>query len=226
MSEEEFAVLENKPTAKRRTWADVFVSTSYLMGALIFLILSGLAIYYIFGNIPNWFFISIIGSFLFIPFLFDRAKDGAELFIVSESPFQLTEYRVGKNTGLSIDGSAINLLSRSGTTRKLLTDFDIETLEAKGSQFAGIDQIDQMRDLSTLSRLTQTLEQTMKESRISSQEVGVEVEKRSIEIVDWALKTIYGAIIPTEINEAFGIGDEEKPLDVPQGFESGEVELE
>lgn len=226
MSEEEFAVVENKPTAKRRTWADVFVSTSYLMGALIFLILSGLAIYYIFGNIPNWFFISIIGSFLFIPFLFDRAKDGAELFIVSESPFQLTEYRVGKNTGLSIDGSAINLLSRSGTTRKLLTDFDIETLEAKGSQFAGIDQIDQMRDLSTLSRLTQTLEQTMKESRISSQEVGVEVEKRSIEIVDWALKTIYGAIIPTEINEAFGIGDEEKPLDVPQGFESGEVELE
>jgi len=40
------------------------------------------------------------------------------------------------------------------------------------------------------------------------------VEKQSIEIVDWALKTIYGAIIPTEVSEAFGIDDEKEALDV------------
>lgn len=224
MTDEEQIDSMSSSTAKRRTWADVFVSTSYLLAGLLFLILSGLAIYYIFGKIPNWFYIAIIGSMLFIPFLFDRARDGAELLIVSENPFQLTEYRIGKNTGLTIDGAAVSLISRSGTNRKLLTDFDIDTLVGKGSKFADIDQIDQMRDLSTLQRLTQTLEETLRESRISSQEVGIEVEKRSIEIVDWALKTIYGAIIPTEISEAFGIDEKEKTLDVDTGLDSLEVE--
>ena len=38
------------------------------------------------------------------------------------------------------------------------------------------------------------------------------MEKQSIEIVDWALKTIYGAIIPSEVSEAFGIEEEAKEL--------------
>ena len=62
--------------------------------------------------------------------------------------------------------------------------------------------------------LTEMLENTLKESRISAQTVGVEVEKQSIEIVDWALKTIYGSIIPTEISQSFGIDEESKDLDV------------
>ena len=58
------------------------------------------------------------------------------------------------------------------------------------------------------------LEDTLKESRISSQTVGIEVEKQSIEIVEWALKTIYGSIIPTEISESFGLDEKEADLDV------------
>ena len=40
------------------------------------------------------------------------------------------------------------------------------------------------------------------------------MEKQSIEIVDWALKTIYGSIIPTEISESFGIDEKDGELDV------------
>jgi hypothetical protein len=82
--------------AKRRTWADVFVSTTYITGGLIFLTILGIGAYFVFGKIPGWFWISIFGSFLFIPFLQERAKDGAELFLIANEPFKLTEYRIGK----------------------------------------------------------------------------------------------------------------------------------
>ena len=76
--------------AKRRTWADVFVSTTYITAGLIFLVILAIGSYFILGKIPGWFWISIFGSLLFIPFLQERAKDGAELFLVSDGPFQLT----------------------------------------------------------------------------------------------------------------------------------------
>ena len=144
----------------------------------------------------------------------ERAKDGAELFLVSDEPFKLTEYRVGKNVGLEIDGIGTRFQSESGVSRIILTDLDKETMQGKGSAFGGLTPIDQVRDLNTLQKLTEMLENTLKESRISAQTVGVEVEKQSIEIVDWALKTIYGSIIPTEISESFGIDEESKDLDV------------
>lgn len=200
--------------AKRRTWADVFVSTTYITGGLIFLVILGIGAYFVFGKIPSWFWISIFGSFLFIPFLQERAKDGAELFLVSDEPFKLTEYRIGKNVGLEIDGIGTRFQSESGVSRIILTDLDKETMQGKGSAFGGLTPIDQVRDLNTLQKLTEMLENTLKESRISAQTVGVEVEKQSIEIVDWALKTIYGSIIPTEISESFGIDQESKDLDV------------
>ena len=40
------------------------------------------------------------------------------------------------------------------------------------------------------------------------------MEKQSIQIVDWALKTIYGSIIPTEVSEAFGVEQDSQELDV------------
>jgi hypothetical protein len=203
--------------AKRRTWADVFVSTSYIGAGLIFLIILGIGSYFILGKIPGWFWIAIFGSFLFIPFLQERAKDGAELFLIANEPFKLTEYRIGKNVGLDIEGIGTRFQSESGVSRIILTDLDKETMKGKGSAFGSLTPIDQVRDLTTLQKLTDMLESTLKESRISAQTVGVEVEKQSIEIVDWALKTIYGSIIPTEISESFGV--EEKSADL-------EVELE
>lgn len=200
--------------AKRRTWADVFVSTTYITAGLVFLGILAIGSYFILGKIPGWFWISIFGSFLFIPFLQERAKDGAELFLISDEPFKLTEYRIGKNVGLEIDGIGTRFQSESGVSRIILTDLDKETMQGKGSAFGSLTPIDQVRDLTTLSKLTQMLEETLKESRISAQTVGIEVEKQSIEIVDWALKTIYGSIIPTEISESFGLEEESKELDV------------
>lgn len=212
--------------AKRRTWADVFVSTSYITAGLIFLVILGIGSYFILGSIPGWFWISIFGSFLFIPFLNERAKDGAELFLITDAPFKLTEYRIGKNVGLEIAGIGTRFQSESGVSRIILTDLDKENMIAKGSAFGGLTPIDQIRDLTTLNKLTEMLESTLKESRISAQTVGVEVEKQSIEIVDWALKTIYGSIIPTEISESFGLETEEKELDVDLDTDSIIEDLE
>jgi hypothetical protein len=158
--------------------------------------------------------LSIIASLLFVPFLIERAKDGSDLFMVTDDPFKLTEYRIGKRVGLEIDGVGTRFQSKSGVDRMVLNSLDVNTKKAKGSPFGGLTQIDQVRDMNTLTKMTQMLEKTLKESRISAQTVGVEVEKQSIEIVDWALKTIYGAIIPTEVSEAFGIDDEKEALDV------------
>lgn len=218
MSEIEQSIDEKTPT-RGRTWADVFVGATYITGAIIFLILLGAAIYFFLGDLPSWFFLSIIASLIFVPFLMERAKDGSELFIVSNEPFKLTEYRIGRRVGLEIEGNGVQFQSRSGIYRTFLRDLDIESKKAKGSPFGGLTQIDQVRDMNTLERAVKGLEETLKESRISSQEVGVAVEKQSIEIVDWALKTIYGAIIPTEISEAFGIEEKKEVLDVEEILE-------
>ena len=204
----------SKGMAKRRTWADVFVSTTYITAGLIFLVILAVGSYFILGEIPSWFWISIIGSFLFIPFLNERAKDGADLFLIADEPFKLTEYRIGKNVGLEIDGIGTRMQSESGVSRIILNSLDKDTMKAKGSAFGSLTPIDQIRDLTTLDKLTKMLEDTLKESRISAQTVGIEVEKQSIEIVDWALKTIYGSIIPTEISESFGLDEKEADLDV------------
>lgn len=219
MTEEEQTVIH-----RGRTWADVFVGATYITGGVLFLIILGLSIYFFLGTLPNWFFLSIILSTIFIPFLNDRAKDGAELFLITDGPFRLTEYRIGRKVGLEIDGIGTDFKSKSGVSRTILTDLDIDKRKGKGSLFAEMTQIDQVRDMTTLQRVINELEISLKESRISSQEVGVAVERQSIEIVDWALKTIYGAIIPTEISEAFGIEETKKTLNVEEIIEpEGEV---
>lgn len=205
---------QRKAPNRGRTWADVFVGATYITGGIVFLIGLGAVIWWLLGDLPDWFFLSIIASLLFVPFLMERAKEGAELYLVADEPFKLTEYRVGKKVGLEIQGVGVGFQSKSGVRRTVLTDFDENAKKAKGSAFGALTPIDQVRDLSTLQKMTEMLENTLKESRISAQTVGVEVEKQSIEIVDWALKTIYGAIIPTEVSEAFGIAEEEKHLDV------------
>lgn len=214
MSSEETIESTEYSGAKRRTWADVFVSASYITTGLIFIVILAVMAYFYFGKIPAWFFISILGSLIFIPFLQERAKDGVDLFLIANEPFKLTEYRIGKNVGLEIEGIGTRFQSETGVSRIILTDLNKETMKAKGSAFGSMTPIDQVRDLETLNKLTNMLESTLKESRISAQTVGIEVEKQSIEIVDWALKTIYGSIIPTEISESFGIDEKRVDLDV------------
>jgi hypothetical protein len=212
MSEESKESIDTNPTTGR-TWADVFVNGSLILTGILFILILGIAAYFILGEVPTWFFIAVLTSLIFIPFLNERARDGADLILVADEPFQLTEYRVGRRVGLEIEGKGVQFQSKSGIYRTVLTEFDPKSKTGKGSAFAELSQIDQVRDMTTLSKVIKSFEETLRESRMSSQEVGIAVEKQSIEIVDWALKTIYGAIIPTEISEAFGIEEKKEVLD-------------
>lgn len=216
---------DETPPLTGRTWADVFVNASYIAGGLFFLVLMGIAAYFILGEIPTWFFIAILTSLIFIPFLSERAKDGADLILIADEPFKLTEYRIGRRVGLEIEGNGVQFQSRSGVYRTILTQFDPKTKTGKGSAFAELTPIDQVRDMTTLQRVIKGLEDTLRESRVSSQEVGIAVERQSIEIVDWALKTIYGAIVPTEISEAFGIKETKEEISLEAIKDATEPEL-
>ena len=200
---------QNTPIVGRTIW-DVIIASSYIMAGLLFVGGLALILYFALDELPTWFWISIAGSFAFIPFLLDRAKDGSDLILVSDDEFKLTEYRVGRKYGLEIEGNGVNFTSKSGVNRLLLTDIDIDNKYAKGSLFGGYSQIDQVRDINTLTNLSELLEDNLRETRISAQNVGVEVEKQSKQIVDWALKLVYGSIIPNEISDIFGIDTNEE----------------
>ena len=191
------------PIVGRTIW-DIAVSSSYIMAGLIFIIGLGFFLYFVLDEVPVWFFIAIAGSLAFIPFLMDRAKEDAMLILVSNDEFKLSEYRVGKKYGLNIEGNGVNFTSKSGVNRLLLNSIDPELKTASGSLFGNFTQIDQVRDINTLNNLSIMLEDTLRENRINAQNVGVEVEKESKKVVDWALKLVYGSIIPNEISEIFG----------------------
>lgn len=193
-----------KPIQKYgRTWADVFAQTSYLIAALIFLSIVGVIIYFIFDRIPQWFILSILGSFIFIPFLMDRAKEKADLVIILDEPMKMTEYRVGRKYNYSLIGNPVLVSSNSGIKRTLLLDFNKNTNVAKALPFAELSPLDQMRDMNTNLNLAKMFEENLREQRISKQTVGIEVEKQSREIVDWSLKVLYGSIIPTELEDIY-----------------------
>jgi hypothetical protein len=191
------------PIVGRTIW-DIAVSSSYIMAGLIFIIGLGFFLYFVLDEVPVWFFIAIAGSLAFIPFLMDRAKEDAMLILVSNDEFKLSEYRVGKKYGLNIEGNGVNFTSKSGVNRLLLNSINPELKTASGSLFGNFTQIDQVRDINTLNNLSIMLEDTLRENRINAQNVGVEVEKESKKVVDWALKLVYGSIIPNEISEIFG----------------------
>jgi hypothetical protein len=40
-----------------RTWADVFVGSTYILGGFVFLIALGIGAYFLLGELPTWFFV-------------------------------------------------------------------------------------------------------------------------------------------------------------------------
>lgn len=213
MTVEESSKTTSSPPIVGRTFWDLAIGGSYILGGALILGLIALILYFWFDEVPPWFWISIFGSFFFIPFLIERAKEDTDLFLVSDSPFKLTEWRVGRKFGLDIEGNGSLFMSDSGTYRTVLTSLDPDLRIAEGSSFGEYTQIDQVRDMNTLMNLSLLLEETLRENRISHQTVGVEVERKSKEIVDWALQTIYGAIIPTEISDIFGSEEKEATIE-------------
>jgi hypothetical protein len=135
---------------------------------------------------------------------------------VIDEHFKMSEFRIGKKYGLKIQGKGVRYQSYSGTDRILLSDLDLDKKTAKGFMFAELNQLEQIRDMTTLQNTIETLENTLKEQRVSMQTVGIEVEQQSIQIVDWALKTIYVSIIPTEISESFGVDVKEPEIELKE----------
>jgi hypothetical protein len=204
-----------------RTWADLVVGSSYVMGGILFIVALLVGAWFLFGSIPQWLFISIGASLAFIPFLVERAKDDARLFMVLDGPARLTEYRIGKRVPLAIDGGSVRFNSKSSVERVLLTEFDADARRGTGTMLANFSQLDQVRDLSTVDRLSKALEGTLREERLTMQHVGIEVERRNREIVDWALRLIYEGTVPTEITEALGIDEVKEPdLDLNDDLEA------
>ena len=161
---------QKAPIVGRTVW-DIAVSSSYIMAGLIFIVGLGVFLYFVLDELPVWFFIAIAGSFAFIPFLMERAKEDAQLILVSNDEFKLSEYRVGKKYGLNIQGNGVNFTSKSGVKRLMLNSLDPETKTAKGSIFGNYTQIDQVRDINTLNNLSIMLEDTLRETRINAKTV-------------------------------------------------------
>ncbi len=199
---------EEVPKQYGRTWADVFAQTSYLFAGLIFVVLVGVVVWFVFDRIPQWFFLSIVGSLVFIPFLMERAKEKADFVCVMDEPMKFTEYRVGRKYSYDLYGNPVVLSSNSGVMRMMLLEFNKETRVAQALPFAELTPLDQMRELNTNLTLSKMFEENLRENRLSKQMVGVEVEKQSSKIVDWALNVLYGSIIPTELEDIYETLDE------------------
>lgn len=195
--------MDEQPKQYGRTWADVFAQTSYLIAGLVFLVIVGVVIWFVFDRLPQWFFLSILGSMVFIPFLIERAKEKADLLCVMDEPMKLTEYRIGRKYDYELYGNPVHLSSNTGVIRMMLMDFNKESRKAQALPFAELTPLDQMRELNTNLMLSKMFEETLRENRLSKQMVGVEVEKQSSKIVDWALNVLYGSIIPTELEDIY-----------------------
>lgn len=205
-----------------RTWADLALYAFFGALGAGALALLGFGIYRLFGYVPMWTVAAAASSLIFVPWMMERAKDDARLFVVVDGPMRLTEYRVGKRVPVEIEGLGLPFYSSTGVQRLVLTEFNPETLEGSGSELAEFTQFDQVRDLSTVNKLSKALESTLREDRLTMQHVGIEVEKKSREVVDWALRLIYEGTVPTELTDALGI-DEPPEVDMDLNSELDEV---
>ena len=197
--------VENKQKTIGRTWVDLWVGSGYVILVILFIVALFVGAYYAFGEIPQWIFISIGTSLAFIPFLFDRAKEDSKLYLVCDEPLKLTEYRIGSKVNMDLKGVPARMTSSTGVQRLILKNLDKESMIGIGSPLGEYSQFEQIRTMSTLQNLTNKLEEVLKEDRLTSMQTGIEVEKQSKKVVDWALRVVYGSSIPHELSDALGI---------------------
>ena len=119
-----------------RTVPDLLIHSIYFLVGIGFLLAFAFFSYLLLGSIPMWFWISILMSFIFIPFLSERAKEKANLFVVIDEPFKMSEFRIGKKYGLKIQGKGVKYQSHSGIDRMILSDLDLKNKIGKGVIFS------------------------------------------------------------------------------------------
>ncbi len=203
-----------------RTWADVFSNSALLVAVLAFLLMAGWFGWFNgLATIPLWVFVSIGSTIMFVPFLVQRAKDDAHLVVVVDGPMKMTEFRVGKRYRWAIEGTPITFTSTSGTKRLIITDFNRETGEGKGSALAEMTQFDLVRDIGVFTRLSASFSDHLASERITEQTVAIEVERRVSEIAQRYLGILYGSMEPVEIESALGVKPEGGPAPVEMDFD-------
>lgn len=189
-----------------RTWVDFWSGPG---GIIILGICLGILIYFgwdYVGLIPMWIWTSIILTpIVWTPWLTSRARDDAHLLIVTDGPQQVSEYRVGKRVNLDIEGAAVPMTSRSGVKRLLLTDFNPQTREGKGSALAEFTQFEMARDLATLDRLSTAFSQHLRSERITQELIAVEVSRRVKELSERWVGIAMATLEPEELETALNL---------------------
>lgn len=195
-----------------RTWADFLTSTG---GLILIVLIIGLSLFFgvdYLSLIPVWVWIAIPMSLIFYPFLVERAKEDANLFLVADGPQRLTEYRIGRKVPIDIDGIGVPLFSRSGTSRQLLTDFDPISLRGEGSALAEFNLFEMARDLNTLDRLSKAFAEHLRSERITQELITVEVEKRVKELSERWIEIAMGTLEPDELERALALAKEQMEI--------------
>jgi len=196
-----------------RTWVDFWSSTG---GLIILIILFIILIYFgwdYIEYIPKWVYPALLlGPIIYTPFLSQRAKDGSKLFLIAHGPQTISEFRVGKNVDLDIEGQGINLISKSGVNRILLTEFDPNSRKGKGSALAEFTQFEMARDLSTLDRLSTAFSEHLRSERITQEIIAVEVEKRVKDLSERWVKIAMSTLEPEELENALSLATFEEEL--------------
>lgn len=196
-----------------RTWVDFWTGPG---GLVILGILLIVLVYFgwdYVGMVPKWIWTSIILTpIVWTPWLNARAKDDAQLLLVTDGPQQVSEYRVGKRVDLDIEGAAVPMTSRSGTHRLLLTEFDPISRQGKGSALAEFTQFEMARDLSTLDRLSEAFSEHLRSERITQELIAVEVSKRVKQLSERWVGIAMATLEPEELEVALNLSRFEQEI--------------
>jgi hypothetical protein len=217
MSENATVVQTQAPQKHGRTFADLFVTI-----ILPILLIVGIGVILYFGSdkmvayikmVPVWIWTSLLLSVIWYPFLVQRAKEDAKLFLVTDGPQRLTEYRVGRRVPLDLDGMGVPLMSKSGTMRTLLTELDPISLKGRGSELAEFTQFEMARDLGTLHRLSMAFSEHLRSERITKETMAVEVEKQVKILSERWVGIAMSTLEPEELETALSITRDDSAID-------------
>jgi len=184
-----------------RTWADLLSGGGFYFLALVSIIGIVFLLYEYGSLIPFWFYTSIALSLIWWPFLAARAREDTSLMMVIDSASSLTEYRVGSRYPIHIEGGGVWFGSRTGVSRMLLTELDLENQVGVGSPLAGFTPFDYIRDMSTLQRLSKAFTDHLQGERVTNELVGLEVERKVQEYSTTWLEMLYGDLDPSELKD-------------------------
>ena len=113
------------------------------------------------------------GFLAFHSILMERAKDGSELFIVSDDHFQINRISGWSPCRFRDSRQRCFISINSGIYRTFLTGLDVDSKNCqKGSPFGDLTQIDQVRDMNTLKRAIDSLEENLRNQEYRARRSG------------------------------------------------------